>query len=1109
MRVQAFDYNIVRNPEIFQQNRLPAHSDHSFYREKEGDCVCCLNGQWKFAYAENYESSIKGFEADAYDCRGWETIPVPAHIQLQGYDTPQYVNTQYPWDGHEEIVPGQIPVRYNPTASYATYFEVPEYMKGLPLFISFQGVESAFALWLNGEYVGYSEDSFTPAEFDLSRFVRDGENKLAVQVFKWCAGSWCEDQDFFRFSGIFRDVFLYVKPEVHLEDLKIRTLLDDDFRDAVLSLNLKIAGTGSVSAVLTDAAGAVVQTQEFGKDAADQPVCLDVKAPHLWSAETPYLYDLELVLRREDGRAAETVREKVGFRRFEIKDAVMYLNGKRIVFRGVDRHEFCCETGRVIDEEIIRTDLVTMKQNNINAIRTSHYPNRSELYRLCDEYGLYVMDETNLETHGTWDAIIKQKEPIETAVPGNRPEYLPMILDRANSMYQRDKNHACVLIWSCGNESFGGEDLQKMADFLRAADPDRPVHYEGVYNDRRCPVSDIESTMYVPVAEVKAYLKDHRDKPYIHCEYAHAMGNSCGALKEYTDLTEEDPLYQGGFIWDYIDQCLKRTDRQGKVYMAYGGDSGERPHDGNFSGNGIVYGDDRKPSPKMQEVKYCYQNLKVLFADKEDRKYSDGGRIPAEDCARDGNGLKICIRNLYLFTDSAQFACTLTLSREAEVLCAVSMETDVPPLEERAYPLPEELAAALADAVRNPAAEGGCTAAKNPAAEDGGAAAGNPAAEDDCAASKHPAAEDGCGAELLLTVSFALKEDTLWAKAGHEIAYGQAVVWADREPAAGFCAEDGQTRTASGRDSAFTVSRGWSNVGVRGDRFEILYSELLGGLVSWKIDGREMLENLVKPNFWRAMTDNDIANQQPFRSGAWKAASMYVSHKYLHGRRYEPCKVEEISLPASDAPDSAGTCLKISQTYFPAASEEIRCELTYLIHPDGSMDVEMCMPASAHLGELPEFSVIWPLRADVNRVAWYGPGPEETYRDRNHGKIGVWSGNAAGQMARYLRPQECGWKENVRWAEVTDEQGTGLRFEQDPDGSLGFSALPWSPHQLETAAHPNELPEPVCTWVRAGMQMGIGGDDTWGALVHPEYLLNNAEEMRIRFRVKPLSQTCV
>ena len=1034
MKASVFNYQIVKDPEIFEQNRLPAHSDHLFYRNSPGDCEYCLNGQWKFAFAGNYEQSIKGFEAVDYDCHGWAQIPVPAHIQLQGYDTPQYVNTQYPWDGHEAVRPGQIPVQYNPTASYVKYFDVPQNMKGQPLFISFRGVESAFALWLNGQYVGYSEDSFTPADFDLTPYVTEGENKLAVQVFKWCSGSWCEDQDFFRFSGIFRDVILYVKPACHIEDLKIRTILDDTYQNASLELELKTKSAGDCRAVitLTDAEGkkAADIVTEIGKGSSCSTVSLPATAPHLWSAEDPYLYDLKIDLKDGGGETTEIVTEKVGFRRFEIRDAIMHLNGKRIVFKGVNRHEFCAKSGRVIDDEIIRTDLITMKRNNINAVRTSHYPNRTALYRLCDRLGLYVIDETNLETHGCWDPIEKGKEDISFAVPGDRPEFEQMVLDRANSMYQRDKNHPCILIWSCGNESFGGKNLQKMADQFHAFDPGRPVHYEGVFHDRRYPVSDMESTMYATVEDIRSFLKEHRDKPYINCEYAHAMGNSCGALEKYTTLTEEDPLFQGGFIWDYIDQCLEMTDRYKKTFMAYGGDHGERPHDGNFSGNGIVYGDDRTPSPKMQEVKYCYQNIKARFE-------PDGSRV------RVRNG------NLFLSTDA--YAGTLSVEAEGEMLLSLPWDLSVEAGEEKTFDLPGEIV---------------------------GLTKGND------------------GKEKVITLSFALREDTLWAKAGHEVAYAQLAIRHAGEGAGAAKNTDtagkAADQTGSGR---LEVVRGWNNIGVRGEGFELLFSELLGGLISCRYSGSEVLDKMVLPNFWRAMTDNDVANQLAKRAGIWKAGSMFVSHKYHHGTGFAPCMLEQEA-------GEDGDRVKITYTYYPAVPGKIRCTLAYTVHANGWIDVEQSMPDTSLAGQIPEFSVLWPLNADYDRLTWYGPGPEETYRDKTHGKLGVWSGRVADQMARYLRPQECGWKENARWAKVTDESGRGLLFEMEPDTGLGFSALPYSPQQLDDADHPGELPDSYHTWVRVGMQMGVGGDDTWGALVHPEYLLDNSKEMKIRFRVR-------
>ena len=1049
--MSTFDFAIVKNPEIFEQNRLPAHSDHRFYieetdRQKRWDCRLSLNGIWRFSYAVNPGLAPAGFEKPGYDCSGWDQIRVPGHLQTQGYDVPAYVNTQYPWDGREEVEPGEIPTRFNPTGSYVRTFTLPERMKGLPLYISFQGVESGFALWLNGEYVGYSEDSFTPSEFDLTPYVREGENRLAVQVYKWTAGSWCEDQDFFRFSGIHREVFLYVTPPVHIRDLRIRTLLDDDYLNAVLRLEAQPTAPGRMNVTLQSPDGATVFTRQG--QPADQVSEQEVVSPLLWSAESPSLYDLLIEVTDPDGMVNEVIHEKVGFRRFEIRDSIMLINGKRIVFKGVNRHEFCAQGGRVVTEDMVRKDIVTMKQNNINAIRTSHYPNPSVLYRLCDEYGIYVIDETNLETHGVWDAFLHGIKDISYLVPGNRPEYLALVLDRARSMFERDKNHACILIWSCGNESMGGNDILEMSRYFHRMDPDRAVHYEGACRDRdtRCPeTSDIESTMYTPAADIEAWLKENRQKPCILCEYTHAMGNSCGAMHKYTDLTDKEPLFQGGFIWDYIDQSMTLHDRYGNEYQGYGGDFGDRPCDYNFSGNGIVYGKDRDPSPKMQEVRYNYQSISVRF-EIRDETDAAGAVIKREPVLR--------LTNRYLFTPLSAFDCRLRLDLNGQEICSAKAVYEAEPLSESTVRLPETILNALgsfsAAGVEGLLREG--------------------SAKDD----------------YTLTVSFLLREDTLWAKAGHEVAYGQHI-W---HPDPSF------TCKASGEGKCFTdttqrrmeIIHGWCNTGVKGEDFDILFSGLHGGLVSYRYGGKELILSQPKPNFWRALTDNDTANQLGFAGGQWKIAGMYASHKHGHGRKADDYVVEE-----------KDGLLKVTYTYHLPTTPKKDCQVCYTVFPCGTVQVDLTLEASADVGILPELSMMFTLDADYDRLTWYGLGPDETYPDRRHAKLGIYENRVRDNMARYLVPQECGNKMDVRWARITDENGRGLLFEGD---GLCFSALPYSPHQLDNAFHPNELPPVLHTYVRIGTQMGIGGDDTWGALVHPEYLLDNTQPMTVSFRFK-------
>ena len=1007
--MNVFDYQKVKDPRYFRDGRLDAHSDHRYYasaqeaEEKESRFTESLNGLWKFHYARNYGSAIPGFESADYDCRSWEDIRVPAHIQMEGYDVPQYANTQYPWEGHEEIAPGEIPEKFNPVASYVKYFEVPESMKGRRLFISFQGAESGLALWLNGHFVGYSEDTFTPSEFELTDYVQEGENKLAAQVFKWTSSSWCEDQDFYRFSGIYRDVYLYTVPDVHIRDLRIRAVPDENLTKGILEICTEAWGEGKAEICLTKDG----QTFQGAFDLKDGGITMEIENPVLWSAEDPQLYDLTIQVYDRAGKLQEYIPERVGFRRFEMKDRIMTLNGKRIVFKGVNRHEFSSVTGRHVSEEELIKDLKTMKQNNINAIRTCHYPDASLIYRLCDEYGLYMIDETNLESHGSWDTV-EASGDFSGVVPCDRPEWLDMMLDRANSMYQRDKNHPAILIWSCGNESFGGKDIFEMSQFFRREDPTRLVHYEGVFHDRRYnDTSDMESQMYTSVENIKKFLEKDRSKPFICCEYTHAMGNSCGAMHKYTDLTDTEPLYQGGFIWDYIDQTLYKKDRYGKEFQAYGGDFGERPTDYEFSANGIVHGGERNPSPKMQEVKFNYQNITAQVGEDQ---------------------VKVINKNLFLNTDC--FDCVVTVEREGKVIRRAKLETAVAPLSEKTYSL--------------------------------------------------PVAKETKAGEYVVTVSFLLKEDTAWAPKGHEVAFGQYVYKVQGE------------RKKCGKK--IEVIRSTHNIGLRGESFEVLFSGLNGGLASYKYGGKEMIEAIPKPNFWRAPTDNDNGNFMAARYGQWKIASLYATHKDYRENTY--ARILEPELEAED------NKAKVTFTYILPTTPNAQCRLSYEVDGDGRVKTTLSYDPAKELGDMPEFGVMFKLSADYDHLEWYGLGPAETYADRCKGaRLGVYRNLVKDNMAAYIVPQECGAKTGVRYAKVTDRKGRGMLFEMDPNcGPMMFSALPYTPHELENARHPYELPEVHYTVVRAALgQMGVGGDDSWGSPTHPEYLLKADKKMEFSF----------
>lgn len=1016
-----FDISMISDPKVFAPGRLPART---FFDALQADrnggfrssLALRLDGTWKFDYAENYEQSPKDFYKPGYKTDDWDDITVPGHIQLQGYDKPHYTNTAYPWDGLEDVAPGQVPTRFNPVGSYVKEFECPDIPEGYGARIYFGGIESGGAIWLNGHFLGYKEDSFDAGEYDITDYLVQGINRLCVMVFKWTVGSWFEDQDFFRFSGIYRPVWIYSVPPAHIEDVRIRTLLDDEYTDAELDVEVLVSGDAVICAELLDEDGSCVfrenipYEQPSDGSAGKAHKSIPVKAPRLWSAEHPYLYSLALTLQDRSGNDMERVYQNVGFRRFELKDGIMCINGKRIEFNGVNRHEFSCRTGRCVTKEETLLDVLTMKANNINAIRTSHYPDDQPLYDFCDRYGLYLIAENNMETHGTWCGPDAEADP-SRILPNDHMEYEPMLLDRVRSCYEIHKNHPSILIWSDGNESRGGKVIADMTALFHELDPDRLVHYESIFYDRRYPeTSDMETQMYTPVSGVEKFLSENPGKPFIMCEYTHAMANSCGGMHKYTDLMHREPRFQGGFIWDYIDQSLITADRYGNEYQGYGGDFGDRPSEYQFSGNGICYGD-RSPSPKMQEVKYNYQPIECEVHEKD-----------------------VKVINRHLFTATSEYNAYVTVLKDGETVMRVPFATDTAPLSETDYELPL------------------------PAHTEPG--------------------------EYTHIVSFHLKEDREYAAKGFEIAFGQ-YTFRVGEPI-----DDGDIKAAG----AYEIIAGSQNYGVRGDDFRVLFTPGQGGISSYVYDGREYIRGnrVPAPNFWRAPVDNDYGSVSPQRHAQWKIASMYFTHKKTANF--------DILIPEIDpSPEGLSTTYTLNIPTNPATSVQVR----YEVQRDGAIDTTLLWNPKEELGDMPEFGFIFALDASLDHVRWYGLGPEETYADRKRGgRLGIWENEVCDNMARYLLPQECGNKEDVRWGEVFDDDGHGIRFTA-LDGTMCFSALPYSPHELENATHAHELPPVYYTYVRVSMaQMGIGGDDSWGARVHPEYLIDTSGPMEFRFRWK-------
>ena len=635
------DMKWLEDPTIFRVNRLDAHSDHVCYASEEeltGETSLrqSLDGTWRFCWSKNPAARPADFWKPEFDLSGFGTIAVPGHMELQGWDQIQYTNKLYPWDGHAELRPPHIDWEHNPVGSYVREFDLNEGLKGRDICVSFQGVEAACCVWLNGHFVGYSEDSFTPADFDLTPWIREKGNRLCVEVYKRCSGSWLEDQDFFRFSGIFRPVYLYAKPLA--EDIWIQSTLHEDLTSGSIRIRFRLSAPAKVHAKISHKTDGILFDGNLELSEEDGYLfsqTIPFANVRLWDYGTPELYQVLLTVIGDE--ITEYIPYDTGFRRFCLgEDKIMYLNGKRLMINGVNRHEWHCRKGRAIDVADMEAAMATMVENNMNAVRTCHYPNRTEWYHMCDRQGIYMMDETNLETHGSWqkDALPDSIEP-SWNVPGSIPEWRENVLDRAKSMFERDKNHVSILFWSCGNEAFCGTNIVAMADYFRSVDPSRLVHYESVYFTRGVAngtptsphwkpewerSSDMESRMYATPWDVREYLETDPPKPYISCEYMHNMGNSLGGMESYVNLGKEFPMYQGGFIWDFMDQALVYTDCNGREVLGYGGDFGERQTDYNFSGNGIVdaFGN---PKPCMQEVRYWHDTPEAR------RLWDDNNRI--------------------------------------------------------------------------------------------------------------------------------------------------------------------------------------------------------------------------------------------------------------------------------------------------------------------------------------------------------------------------------------------------------------------------------------------------------------------------------------------------
>jgi beta-galactosidase len=1030
-----------QDPSVVGVNREAPHASLTIYADRatalRGDRAASpyyrlLNGEWRFHWAAKPADRPVDFFKTTFDVSSWPTIPVPANWQLEGYDLAIYTNITYPWG---KVDPPRIPAENNPVGSYRRTFVVPDTWRGRQIRLTFDGVASAFYAWVNGERVGFSKDSRTPAEFDITRFVRPGDNVLAVEVYRWSDGSYLEDQDFWRLSGIFRDVTLWSTGPIRVRDLDARATLDTMYRDGQLELVVRTRNDGdhprkaTIEAELLDKAGQRVferLSQEVSiEPRMEMPVAFTRAVPAVkpWSAESPSLYTLLVTLKDDEGRVVEVIPARVGFRTSEMKHGQFLLNGVPILFKGVNRHETDPDTGQYVTRESMLTDIRLMKQHNINAVRTAHYPNTPVWYDLCDEYGIYLVDEANIESHGMgYDA---------ARTLGNDPAWRGAHMDRTVRMVERDKNHPSVVIWSLGNEGGDGVNFEATSAWIHQRDPSRPVQYERALLK---PHTDLYVPMYSRPNDIAKYASTPQARPLVLCEYAHAMGNSTGNFSEYWDLIYSNRQLQGGFVWDWVDQGLRtlvpprgeRTERpggsklkasgaiaKGRTFLAYGGDFGPpgTPSDGNFCMNGLVAGD-RTPHPGLQIVKKNYQYV----------------RAKAIDLAAG----TVEITNWHDFTmlGDALTGRWEVRADDRVVAAGAITDLDLAPRTSRRVTIP------LPKITAEP------------------------------------------GVEYWLDLSFRLRRASAWGGTiGQEMAWDEFKLPVSRENAPVELAAAAPV-TVKETDAAITVA---------GTGFEITFDKARGTIGSWQFRGTELVSRGPLPDFWRAPTDNDIGAQLHKKLAVWRtAASDWQVSRMAVARLGD--RAARVTIDA--------TLPSIESTY----------QMSFTVLGTGDVVVDAGFtPGREGLPMLPRVGLQMVLPKGFEQVSWYGPGPEETYSDRKEARVNLYRGTVDGQWTDYSKPQENGNKVDARWIAVTNRAGVGLVAVGMP--LLSAAVRHYTHADIESVRHTYEMTRREEVYLNLDFkQMGVGGDDSWGALAHEPYRLPS-QAYRYQFRLRPYVTT--
>ncbi|MGJ8679098.1 glycoside hydrolase family 2 TIM barrel-domain containing protein [Paraglaciecola sp.] len=1032
----AISANDWENPEVIQINRMPARStsysfdtvEQALERDRKQSSIQSLNGDWKFNFVDKSEDRPLNFYQQDFNSDNWKTIPVPSNWELEGYGMPIYTNSTYPmFENVNDIVPPLI-TRDNPVGSYIKEFTIPKNWNDQQIILHFAGVTSAYYLWVNGEKVGYAQGSRLPSEFDITEYIVKGKNTIALQVFRWSDGSYLEDQDHWRISGIHREVLLMAQPKVAINDFFVKTTLNSDYTSAVLDINPKLSNIErkklkgwKVEAQLFDANHKAVSNTKMSVDASLPSrikfpqrdtfkfglLSTTVENPKLWSSETPYLYNLVLSLKDKTGKLVETRSTRVGFRDVKFNsEQEMLINGKSVEIIGVNRHDHDAIKGKALTRQDILDDVLLLKQFNFNSVRTSHYPNDAYFYELADEYGLYVMDEANVESHGVGGLL------------ANLPEWNHAITNRIVRMVERDKNYPSIISWSMGNESGTGPNFAAAAGWMKDYDPSRFIHYEGAQGDPTHPdyigltgrhySKDITSQLHTPMANPtdprfvdvisRMYpnlddLLGLSDSPYVKrpilmCEYAHAMGNSLGNLAEYWDIVRDRKNIIGGYIWDWIDQGIETKNEKGQTYLAYGGDFGDTPNDSNFCLNGIV-DSYRQPKPQMWEAKYVFQ--------------------PAKFVAKDLSKGKISLENRQDFINFSDYELRWAISEDGIVISEGKMtDLDIAPDQVKNLKLPYKKPKVKADA------------------------------------------------NYTLRVSLHTTQDEIWAKAGHEVAKQQFVLPYSKKANA---------NTSSSKNGEVNFSKTGNVYVVKGKNFSSSFNKTTGFLTEYTHGNQAVITQALKPNFYRPQTDNDRLGWKTDKNMAiWKAASQSM-------------KLTKFDIFKTDNVIS----VKTVHTH----TNQIAVSTTYLIDASGKLNVSMDLDADKSLPSLLRVGMTTGVNSTFGEMSFYGKGPFENYRDRNQGaELGLYSGNVDSFAYQYVRPQESGNRTDIDWLSLSNKQG--VTFKVDGVQPLSMSVWPWTAENLDTSTHTYDLIKNNFNTVNIDLiQAGVGGNDTWSPKAAP------------------------